>query len=121
MPLKQPKPKKPAEKKSTEAQMRSKWMEMGKDIEFKKDSTDMKNSLKDYRSVEIMYPKMKDPRELATSSASPKNPRDKHKVESGYKAMKASVTFDKVVAKRKGDKDFYDKMKLKKSVRERLE
>lgn len=122
----QPDPKTPSKKtapnSNTESIMRKKWEDMPKDLEFKKDSADIKNAIKDYRSVQIMYPKMSDPRSLATSGTSGSGDlREKKKVESGLKAMKASVKLEKVVSKRKGDKEFYDKMKLNKKLRNTLE
>ena len=115
----QPTPK----SKNTESQMREKWKNMGKELEFKKDSATMKNALKDYRSVQIMYPKMggrPDIMSMANNSFS-SDIRERHASKSGVKAMKASNTFDKVVNKRRGDKEFYDKMKLKSGLRKKLE
>jgi hypothetical protein len=108
--------------KNTESQMREKWENMGKELEFKKDSATMKNALKDYRSVQIMYPKMGGrPDVMARKESIYNDKRQKHEVESGFRAMQAAVDFDKVVNKRKGDKEFYDRMKLKSSSRKRLE
>jgi hypothetical protein len=115
----QPTPK----SKNTESQMREKWKNMGKELEFKKDSATMRNALKDYRSVQIMYPKMGgEPDALAmTNSYESGGVRGRHAQESGFRAMQAAVDFDKVVNKRRGDKEFYDRMKLKSSSRKRLE
>ena len=115
----QPTPK----SKNTESQMREKWKNMGKELEFKKDSATMMNALKEYRSVEIMYPKMgRKPDVLAmTNSYASGGVRGRHAEESGFRAMEASNTFDKVVNKRRGDKEFYDKMKLKSRLRKKLE
>lgn len=117
------KAKQPVPKKNTESQMREKWKNMGKELEFKKDSADMKNALKDYRSVQRMYPKMDGRPDLlaASNSYASGGIRGRHAEESGFKAMKAEITFDKVVDKRRGDKEFYDKMKLKPSLRKKLE
>ena len=117
------KAKQPIPKKNTESQMRERWKNMGKELDFKKDSADMKKSLRDYRSVEIMYPKMGGRPDILAASNNPfsSDKREKAASEAGYKAMKASIDFDKVVSKRKGDKEFYDKMKLKPSLRKKLE
>jgi hypothetical protein len=109
--------------KNTESQMREKWESMGKELDFKKDSTTLKNALKDYRSVEIMYPKMGGRPDIMSMANNPfsSDIRERHASKSGTRAMKASIDFDKVANKRRGDKEFYDKMKLKSGLRKKLE
>jgi hypothetical protein len=106
----QPTPK----SKNTESQMREKWKNMGKELEFKKDSATMKNALKDYRSVQIMYPKMGgEPDVLAmTNSYASGGVRGRHAEESGLRAMQASNDFEKVVSVFQSNRKFVKQIKI---------
>lgn len=120
--------------KKTETKMRTSWNDMSvpkfnkkygteysskEDLKvgvpFKKDSADLKNAVKDYKSGEIMYPK-KTPISLATSGSSVYEPdvRKKNMVKTGLKMMKASNTASKIMERRGNDKEFFTKMKGKK-------